>query len=186
VRHPEGLGKNLQPAVIIDNGSSFTRAGFAGQKKPKFVLRTMLLPPCSAGTIMENLWNHLFFCGLKALPEEQPVLMADSPSCPSTNREKVAEVLFERPAPALLQGCEVNSNAPKEINCFSFTPQVISVPVHHHSIKHVSDQAGNTTTARAVNSGHADCLGTAGRQPSPNAAGWRLCTSTALQQNCLF
>nr|XP_009916767.1 PREDICTED: actin-like protein 10 [Haliaeetus albicilla] len=44
---------------------------------------------------MENLWNHLFFCGLKALPEEQPVLMADSPSCPSTNREKVAEVLFE-------------------------------------------------------------------------------------------
>ncbi|KAM6319366.1 LOW QUALITY PROTEIN: actin-like protein 10 [Podargus strigoides] len=43
---------------------------------------------------MENLWNHLFFCGLKALPEEQPVLMA-SLSCPSTNREKVVEVLFK-------------------------------------------------------------------------------------------
>ncbi|XP_009960425.1 PREDICTED: actin-like protein 10 [Leptosomus discolor] len=119
-----------KPAVVIDNGSSFTRAGFAGQKKPKFVLRTAWLHPCSAGTTwetqrhptaaestagctvaprtyplkhgiiedwdsMENLWSHLFFCGLKALPEEQPVLMANSPSCPSTNREKVAEVLFE-------------------------------------------------------------------------------------------
>jgi len=119
-----------KPAVITNNGSSFTRAGFAGQKKPKLVLRTVSLHPCRAGTRwetlqhpttagsmagfpaeprtyplrhsiiedwdgMENLWSHLFFCGLKALAEEQPVLMADSPSCPSTNREKVAEVLFE-------------------------------------------------------------------------------------------
>ncbi|XP_025971379.2 actin-like protein 10 [Dromaius novaehollandiae] len=117
-------------AVIIDNGSSFTRAGFAGQKKPTFVLRTMSLHPSCPGAIwetpchltpaesrigfateprtyplkhgvivdwdsMENLWSHLFFCGLKALPEEHPVLMTDSPSCPTTNREKVAEVLFE-------------------------------------------------------------------------------------------
>ncbi|NXC74571.1 ACL10 protein, partial [Anhinga anhinga] len=44
---------------------------------------------------MENLWSHLFFCGLKVLPEEQPVLMANSPSCPLTNREKLAEVLLE-------------------------------------------------------------------------------------------
>ncbi|XP_009471603.1 PREDICTED: LOW QUALITY PROTEIN: actin-like protein 10 [Nipponia nippon] len=44
---------------------------------------------------MENLWSHLFFCGLKILPEEQPVLTAVSPSCPFTNREKLVEVLFE-------------------------------------------------------------------------------------------
>ncbi|XP_030903524.2 actin-like protein 10 [Melopsittacus undulatus] len=120
----------LKPAVVIDNGTSFTRVGFAGQKKPKFVLRTTFLHPCSAGTTweaqqhhsteestagfavvprsypvkqgiiedwdsMESLWSHLFFCGLRAPPEEQAVLMADSPSCPTTNREKVAEVLFE-------------------------------------------------------------------------------------------
>lgn len=117
-------------AVVTDNGSSFTRAGFGGQKQPKFVLRTILLHPCSAGRPwetqwhhtttesmagfaiaprtyplkhsiiedsdgMENPWSRLFFCGLKALREEQPVLMADSPSCTSTNREKLAEVLFE-------------------------------------------------------------------------------------------
>ncbi|KAM7090689.1 LOW QUALITY PROTEIN: actin-like protein 10 [Ciconia maguari] len=118
-----------KPAVIIDNGSSFIWAGFAGQKKPKCVLRTVLLHPCSAGMTwetqwhpttaesmagftvaprtyplqgiiadwdgIENLWSHLFFCGLKVLAEEQPVLMANFPSCPSTNREKLVEVLFE-------------------------------------------------------------------------------------------
>ncbi|KAM6053252.1 LOW QUALITY PROTEIN: actin-like protein 10 [Theristicus caerulescens] len=119
-----------KPAVITDNSSSFTRAGFAGQKKPRFVLRTVSLHPCSAGVTwetqqhpataestvgfavaprsyplkhgiikdwdsMENLWSHLFFCGLKILPEEQPMLAANSPSCPFTNREKLVEVLFE-------------------------------------------------------------------------------------------
>ncbi|KAM6404576.1 LOW QUALITY PROTEIN: actin-like protein 10 [Rhynochetos jubatus] len=108
--------------------SSFTRAGIAGRKQPKFVLRTMWLHPGSAGTTwetqrhptvaeskegfataprvagkhgiteewdgMENLWSHLFFCHLKALPG-QPVLMADSPSCPSTNSGKAVEVLLE-------------------------------------------------------------------------------------------
>ncbi|KAM9260218.1 LOW QUALITY PROTEIN: actin-like protein 10 [Cariama cristata] len=114
-----------KPAVVTDNGSSFT-AGLAGQKKSKFVLRTMLLHPCSAGRNWEIQWHpttaestagfavaprmyplkhgitedmenltHLFFCGLKAPPEEQPVLVADSPSDPSTNKEKLVEVLFE-------------------------------------------------------------------------------------------
>ncbi|XP_042656827.1 actin-like protein 10 [Tyto alba] len=120
-----------EPAAITDTTSSFTQAGFAGQKQPKFVPRTVLLHCCSAGTVwesqqqpataestagftlaprtyplkhsivedckgMENLWRHLFFfCGLKALPEEQPALTADTLSRPSTNREKGAEVLFQ-------------------------------------------------------------------------------------------
>uniref|UniRef100_A0A8C8SE30 Actin like 10 n=1 Tax=Pelusios castaneus TaxID=367368 RepID=A0A8C8SE30_9SAUR len=44
---------------------------------------------------MENLWSHHFFCGLKQSPEEHPLLTTDSPSCPTTNREKLAEVFFE-------------------------------------------------------------------------------------------
>ncbi|XP_078497463.1 beta-actin-like protein 2 [Lissotriton helveticus] len=56
--------------------------------------------PISHGIItdweaMEILWNHIFVCKLKVFPEDQPVLMTDSPSSPSTNREKMAEVLFE-------------------------------------------------------------------------------------------
>lgn len=57
-------------------------------------------PPIKYGIIMdwetmENLWSHLFYCGLKVSPKELPVLMSDSPTCPTTSREKTAEVLFE-------------------------------------------------------------------------------------------
>ncbi|KYO44615.1 hypothetical protein Y1Q_0004695 [Alligator mississippiensis] len=117
-------------AIVIDNGSGFTRAGFAGEDKPKSVLKTTAVAPscpavmwetpwhctttgCEMETAaasgshplkhgividweaMENLWCHLFFCGLRVPPEEHPVIMTDSPSCPTTNREKMAEVLFE-------------------------------------------------------------------------------------------
>ncbi|KAJ1137477.1 hypothetical protein NDU88_003875 [Pleurodeles waltl] len=56
--------------------------------------------PISHGIItdwdaMEILWNHIFVCQLKIFPEDQPVLMTDSPSSPCTNREKLAEVFFE-------------------------------------------------------------------------------------------
>ncbi|XP_075757623.1 actin-like protein 10 [Pelodiscus sinensis] len=117
-------------AVVIDNGSCFTRAGLAGEDKPRSVLKTASMPPtcpavmretqcpltatcCGVGSArapkthplrhgvitdweaMENVWSHLFFCGLRLSPEERPLLMTDSPSCPTTNREKVAEVFFE-------------------------------------------------------------------------------------------
>lgn len=44
---------------------------------------------------LEALWQHLFFCRLGVQPEELAVLVADSPISPRTNREKVAEILFE-------------------------------------------------------------------------------------------
>ncbi|XP_064247530.1 actin-like protein 10 [Passer domesticus] len=117
----------LKPAVVIDSGSRFTRGGFAGQRQPQCVLRTVLVPPCSLGTPwqpcpgtesprcsaaalrccplkyglvedwegMRALWSHLFCCCLKVSPEEHPVLLAESPSCPAADRAKAAEVLFE-------------------------------------------------------------------------------------------
>ncbi|XP_064586360.1 actin-like protein 10 [Zonotrichia leucophrys gambelii] len=44
---------------------------------------------------MRTLWDHLICCCLKVSPEEHPVLLAESPSCPGTDRVKAAEVLFE-------------------------------------------------------------------------------------------
>ncbi|KAF4801596.1 Actin-like protein 10 [Turdus rufiventris] len=44
---------------------------------------------------MRTLWRHLLCCCLKVLPEEHPVLLAESPSCPASDRQKAAEVLFE-------------------------------------------------------------------------------------------
>uniref|UniRef100_A0A8C3RAD8 Actin like 10 n=1 Tax=Cyanoderma ruficeps TaxID=181631 RepID=A0A8C3RAD8_9PASS len=44
---------------------------------------------------MKVLWSHLLCCCLRVIPEEHPVLLAESPSCPASSREKAAEVLFE-------------------------------------------------------------------------------------------
>eukprot|EP00669_Euglena_mutabilis_P001341 TRINITY_DN11675_c0_g1_i1.p1 TRINITY_DN11675_c0_g1~~TRINITY_DN11675_c0_g1_i1.p1 ORF type:complete len:254 (+),score=45.95 TRINITY_DN11675_c0_g1_i1:188-949(+) len=44
---------------------------------------------------MERLWNHLFFNELKAEPENHSVILTEAPLCPTKEREKAAEVLFE-------------------------------------------------------------------------------------------
>ncbi|XP_056363417.1 actin-like protein 10 isoform X2 [Oenanthe melanoleuca] len=118
-RQPRGAAAMLKPAVVIDSGSCFTRGGFAGQEQPQTVLRTVLLDPCGADSAgdgqsaaaprcyplrygvvedwdgMSTLWRHLLRCCLKVQPEEHPVLLAESPSCPAGDRQRAAEALFE-------------------------------------------------------------------------------------------
>ncbi|KAF7235266.1 Actin-like protein 9 [Varanus komodoensis] len=43
----------------------------------------------------EILWRHLFYHDLKVAPEDHALLMSDPPLCPTTNREKLVEVVFE-------------------------------------------------------------------------------------------
>ncbi|KAF7249740.1 Actin-1 [Varanus komodoensis] len=44
---------------------------------------------------LEMLWHHVFYTELSVCPEELAVLVTDSPMSPTTNREKMAELLFE-------------------------------------------------------------------------------------------
>ncbi|XP_036288144.1 uncharacterized protein LOC118715656 [Pipistrellus kuhlii] len=123
-RPPPGpRGRAQSPAaVVIDTGSGFTKCGLAGEDHVLSVLpsRVQLLQPpgpgqprhamlgagggactvLSRGVVsdwdaLEVLWQHLFYCKLGVRPEELAVLVADSPVSPRTNREKVAEILFE-------------------------------------------------------------------------------------------
>nr|XP_012806506.2 actin-like protein 10 [Jaculus jaculus] len=111
-------------AVVVDQGSGFTKAGFAGETEPRIVLKSSsLLPswegpalpgmvdcglagglarahPIKHGVVvdweaLEGLWERLLVGGLKVRPEEWPVLVSDSPLAPPSGREKVAELLFE-------------------------------------------------------------------------------------------
>ncbi|XP_060089126.1 actin-like protein 9 [Heteronotia binoei] len=43
----------------------------------------------------EVLWRHLFYNELRVAPEDHALLMSDPPLCPTTNREKLVEVVFE-------------------------------------------------------------------------------------------
>ncbi|XP_078525053.1 actin-like protein 9 [Lissotriton helveticus] len=44
---------------------------------------------------VETLWRHIFYHDLRASPEEHAILLSDPPLCPTTNREKMVELLFE-------------------------------------------------------------------------------------------
>ncbi|XP_048203459.1 actin-like protein 10 [Perognathus longimembris pacificus] len=121
VRCPSSLG---HVAVVVDQGSGFTKAGFAGEHHPRVVLKSSSLVPSWDGAMqpgmpgcelargvarahpikhgvvmdweaLEGLWERLLVGGLRLSPEQWPVLVSDSPSAPPKGREKTAELLFE-------------------------------------------------------------------------------------------
>ncbi|KAF6099889.1 hypothetical protein HJG60_011613 [Phyllostomus discolor] len=119
--HSPGPYQDLA-AVVIDTGTGFTKYGLTGEDHVLSVVPSCvqaLQPPdqhqpgctlpkdgegprtvLNRGVVsdwdaLEALWQHLFFCRLGVQPEELAVLVADSPISPRTNREKVAEILFE-------------------------------------------------------------------------------------------
>ncbi|XP_004451910.1 uncharacterized protein [Dasypus novemcinctus] len=121
-RHSLGPYQDMA-AVVIDTGTGFTKCGLAGedhvlsvvpsrvqllqhsaQGQPRYAVsenREGSCPVLNRGVVsdwdaLEVLWQHLFYCSLGVQPEELAVLVADSPISPRTNREKVAEILFER------------------------------------------------------------------------------------------
>ncbi|XP_062969696.1 uncharacterized protein LOC134390366 [Cynocephalus volans] len=109
-------------AVVIDTGTGFTKCGLAGEDHVLSVVPSQVqllqhpaqdqppyaVPESREGSYsvlnrgvvsdwdaLEVLWQHLFYCRLGVKTEELAVLVADSPISPRTNREKVAEILFE-------------------------------------------------------------------------------------------
>ncbi|XP_036122032.1 uncharacterized protein LOC118632908 [Molossus molossus] len=119
--HSMGRHQNTA-AVVIDTGTGFTKCGLAGEDHILSVVPSCVqllqqpvhdqprhtMPKNSEGSCsvlnrgvvsdwdaLEVLWQHLFYCRLGVKPEELAVLVADSPISPRTNREKVAEILFE-------------------------------------------------------------------------------------------
>ena len=45
---------------------------------------------------MEKVWSHVYQKELKAAPEEHPILLTEAPLNPRRNREKAAEIFFEK------------------------------------------------------------------------------------------
>ncbi|KAF6741718.1 actin family [Ephemerocybe angulata] len=94
-------------AVVIENGSSQCKAGFAGEDGPRTVFPAKgfaygalaFSHPVENGIVknwedMERVWDHVFR-EIRASPEEHPVLLTESPLNPKAEREKAAQVMFE-------------------------------------------------------------------------------------------
>ena len=91
-------------AIVIDNGSSFCRAGFAGETKPKVirpsVVNSQKSRPICGGFItnwddVSAIWDDVLKKQLKVDLSEHPILITEGPSVPHYNREKIAQVMFE-------------------------------------------------------------------------------------------
>lgn len=99
-----GLAGDTVPACTIPSLVKMTRHGSTAQPRSSFVgadtnLDAPAVSPVRNGIItdwaaIEWLWERAFR-ELKTPPERQAVLLADSPLSPRTNREKLAEVMFE-------------------------------------------------------------------------------------------
>ncbi|XP_021236034.1 actin-3-like [Numida meleagris] len=89
-------------AVVIDTGMGHTRTGLAGDERPRSVVPSQGKdgPILTHGVVtdwdrLEELWHGIFYHELAVCPEELAVLATEAPLSPITNREKVAELLFE-------------------------------------------------------------------------------------------
>ncbi|KAF9433620.1 centractin- actin- protein of the dynactin complex [Entomortierella beljakovae] len=108
--------------VVIENGSGLTKAGFSGEQKPHVLFPTVVGKPSQGDSFigkeamfrrgilnlkfpveygvttnwddLELIWRHTFQ-KLNVVPEERPVLLTDSPLNSKSNREKMAQVMFE-------------------------------------------------------------------------------------------
>ncbi len=125
----------IEKAIVIDNGSGYTKCGFSGKDEPDEVFPTVigkpkygmampeLVPyapdvyigkkamsmrgalkleyPIEHGIIrnweaMERIWYYTFHGILNVDPSKYNVLLSEPPANPSSHREKMAEIMFEK------------------------------------------------------------------------------------------
>lgn len=86
--------------LIIDNGSGFFKAGFSGDNIPYAVYPPLNESPIERGIVvnwkkMEEMWHHTFENQLQVNPEEHPVLLTEANCNLRSNREEMAQIMFE-------------------------------------------------------------------------------------------
>ncbi|XP_020667447.1 actin-like protein 7A [Pogona vitticeps] len=92
------VGKHFQETAKTGDNRKET---FVGRELREATIPLKLVNPLRHGIIIdwdtvEDIWEYLFHKEMKIRPEEHAVLVSDPPLSPTTNREKYAEMLFEK------------------------------------------------------------------------------------------
>jgi actin beta/gamma 1 len=85
---------------IMTDVEHYTRENYIGEEAMQLKGVLKLVSPIEHGIIndwtsMEKIWHYTFYTDLRLDPSEHPVIMTEAPLNPRSNRERIAEIMFE-------------------------------------------------------------------------------------------
>lgn len=95
-----------RPSIVLDSGSGWTKAGFAGEDVPRCVFPSLAEDDARCtysierGIVTdweeaEKVWHRAFHEEMGVEPEDHAVLVTEAPLNPKPNCERMAQIMFE-------------------------------------------------------------------------------------------